>query len=272
MIQWMTYAVDVVLLIFVVREIHGFASRYRLLKHELAQGDREARLRLYRRVLRFQWVSAALALTALRFDWNALRPDSLSLDSVPFVSAFLSGGGLRDGALTGIGMGVGLGTLGLILLRLRTRRSRDPRGVTATSPVARWRRLLPDFTAVLPVTARERWMWLAVSISAGICEEIVFRGWLLSVLHAPVGLTGTALIVAASVGFGLAHLYQGPGGVLLTGFAGVLFCALYVASGGLLVPILLHIAVDARFALLPAGSEGRTRSPQGGLHAAESAV
>ncbi|HET7250254.1 MAG TPA: CPBP family intramembrane glutamic endopeptidase [Gemmatimonadales bacterium] len=86
------------------------------------------------------------------------------------------------------------------------------------------------------------------------CEEVVFRGWLLATLHGPVDLAGTALIVGAALGFGFAHAYQGPAGVVLATLAGILFCALYVMSGSLLLPILLHVAVDARFAVLPAPS------------------
>lgn len=121
------------------------------------------------------------------------------------------------------------------------------------------RKLMPDFTALIPVTGRERLLWAAAAISAGICEEIVFRGWLLATLHDSVGLGGTALVPTAAAIFGLAHTYQGVTGVILTALAGVLFCVLYVATGSLLVPILLHCVVDLRFAFLPAP---RTRKPE----------
>jgi hypothetical protein len=260
MIQVMTYVVDVILVQFIVREVLEFARRHRQLKLDLAHGDREARARLYRRVLRFQWASAALALTGLRFDGNALRPDALGLGSLPMVQALVSAGALREGALTGIGMGVALGTLALLVLRLRARGNEAGRRAPSIR-VSPWRKLMPDFTAVLPVTARERWLWLAVSISAGVCEEIVFRGWLLSVLHDPLGLTGTTLIVVAALGFGIAHAYQGPSGMVLTGLAGAMLCALYVASGALWVPMILHTVIDARFALLPASAEDRGSVP-----------
>ena len=74
----------------------------------------------------------------------------------------------------------------------------------------------------------------------------------LPILRSRLPLNGTMLVAAAAGIFGLAHLYQQAAGVVLTTLAGVLFCALYVATGSLLVPILLHVLVDARFALLPA--------------------
>ena len=62
----------------------------------------------------------------------------------------------------------------------------------------------------LPVTPRERAWWVVVSVTAGLCEEVVFRGFLLHYLHAgpwhfPLVI---AIIVAAAI-FGLQHLYQG---------------------------------------------------------------
>jgi len=47
--------------------------------------------------------------------------------------------------------------------------------------------------------------------------------------------------------------------MILTAFAGAVFCALYVATGSLLVPIALHILIDLRFAVLPAP---RTQNPR----------
>jgi uncharacterized protein len=246
MTQNFSIVIDVALVVFVVREVWRFVGRYRRLKQDVERGDVEARSRLYRRALVFQWGSAALALLALRFDWDALRPGALSLEQSPLVQSLMRSGDSTRGGMMGIVLGLILGTIGFVVAGRRARR----RGA-AMAATARWRKFLPDFTPLLPVTARERLLWLAVAISAGVCEEIVFRGWLLSVLHGPVGLAGTALIVCAAAAFGLAHAYQGPAGVVLATAGGVLFCVLYVTTGSLLIPILLHVAVDARFALLP---------------------
>ena len=260
MIRTFMYVIDVGLVVFLVREILQFTRGYRQLKEALAAGDLAARMRLYRRVLRFQWLSAGLAVAALRVDWSAFDPRSLSLESVPPVQSLLAS--MHEGGfsgLTGLASGVVLGTVALVAMRLRARRGRG----ASSARVAPWQRLLPDFSAVLPVTGRERWMWLAVSISAGVCEEVVFRGWLLAVLHTPLGIGGMALILTAAACFGVAHAYQGVAGVVLTFLAGVLFCVLYVATGGLLVPMVLHTIVDARFALLPRAEDPTTESLPG---------
>ena len=43
--------------------------------------------------------------------------------------------------------------------------------------------------------------------------------------------------------------------MVLTGYVGLLFGVLYVASGSLLLPVVLHALIDARFALIPARRE-----------------
>jgi membrane protease YdiL (CAAX protease family) len=60
------------------------------------------------------------------------------------------------------------------------------------------------------------------------------------------------LVVIAALAFGLAHAYQGRAGVLTTGVLGGVMAALYLQTGSLLLPVLLHAAIDLRFLLVPA--------------------
>jgi membrane protease YdiL (CAAX protease family) len=66
--------------------------------------------------------------------------------------------------------------------------------------------------------------WAAVAVSAGICEELVFRGWFLATLRSELGMGGLSLLIAAAAIFGLAHVYQGVSGVILTAVVGAFFC------------------------------------------------
>ena len=59
------------------------------------------------------------------------------------------------------------------------------------------------------------------------------------------------LVVVAAVAFGLAHAYQGAVGILTTGLLGGVMAALYLQTGSLLLPVLLHAAIDLRFLLVP---------------------
>jgi uncharacterized protein len=249
----LSFVIDIVLAAYVVREVIRFGPEYRQLKQDIAHGDAHARTRVYHKATLFEWISALLAVLALGFDWSKLNPRFLALENMHWIQGLQGGSPGRAafdrGALAGIFFGLVAGTVVFVIARIRSNR----RGITpATAPARGWKKLMPDFSALIPATGRERLLWVAVAVSAGICEEIVFRGWLLSTLHGSLGLEGTVLILVAAVLFGLAHSYQGITGMVLTAFAGLFFCGLYVATGSLLWPILLHILVDVRFAVLPA--------------------
>ena len=241
--------VTAVLAAFVVSEVVRFVPRYRQLKEAVAQGDTQARNRIYARAIVFEWVSALLALIALKFNWARLNPKYLELNSANLPHLFTGHAAFDQGMIGGMAVGVVLGGVALAIAGIRAQRSRAGR---ADAPTQWWRKLLPDFSALLPVTLRERAVWAAIAISAGVCEEVVFRGWLLATLHHLLALQGLALLVVAAVLFGLAHAYQKSAGIVLTGLAGLFFCLLYVETGSLLLPICLHTLVDLRFAFLPA--------------------
>ena len=68
---------------------------------------------------------------------------------------------------------------------------------------------------------RESILWLALSISAGICEEAVYRGYLQRQLMA-ITTSVPAGIALSAVAFGLAHSYQGWRGAVRVGVGGAL--------------------------------------------------
>jgi len=106
--------------------------------------------------------------------------------------------------------------------------------------------------ALLPRTAGERRLFTAVGVTAGVCEEWLYRGFFLAVVAALAGgLQTWLLVVVAAVAFGLAHFYQGAVGILTTGVLGGVMAALYLQTGSLLLPVLLHAAIDLRFLLVP---------------------
>jgi membrane protease YdiL (CAAX protease family) len=107
--------------------------------------------------------------------------------------------------------------------------------------------------ALLPRTARERRLFTLVGLTAGVCEEWLYRGFLLAVGSALTGgLPDWALVGGAAVAFGLAHAYQGLVGIVTTGVLGGVMAALYLGTGSLLLPVVLHAVIDLRFLLVPA--------------------
>ncbi len=69
--------------------------------------------------------------------------------------------------------------------------------------------------ALLPQTATEKRWFDAVSVTAGICEEIIYRGFLFAYFAAWLpGAAAGVVIVLAGLVFGLGHLYQGAAGIV----------------------------------------------------------
>jgi len=96
---------------------------------------------------------------------------------------------------------------------------------------------------ILPRTPNEHAAFKGLSLSAGITEEIIFRGyliWAFSQIVPVWAASGLALIA-----FVLGHLYQDSlSGLLRVAGMGAVFTALYLLTGSLLAPVLLHCVVD----------------------------
>ena len=111
---------------------------------------------------------------------------------------------------------------------------------------------------ILPRSAVELLLYLALAITAGLCEEFLYRGFAMAVLlH--VGLQAWAVVLLSSVLFGLAHSYQGRGGMGMTLLIGLILGASRLAYGSLVPAIFWHSAVD-----VVAGTAGpRYLTPKG---------
>ena len=106
--------------------------------------------------------------------------------------------------------------------------------------------------ALLPRTTAERRLFTLVGVTAGVCEEWLYRGFLLAVVAAVGGgLPTPALVAIGALAFGLAHAYQGVAGIVTTGILGGVMAGLYLGTGSLLLPVVLHALIDLRFLLVP---------------------
>lgn len=105
--------------------------------------------------------------------------------------------------------------------------------------------------ALVPDTHRERQWFGAVSIGAGISEELVFRGFLFYYLglYLPQ-INAWEKVVLTSLIFGVAHFYQGKQGIIGATVLGLIAATIYVLSGSLLLPIVLHAVIDWRLLLM----------------------
>lgn len=102
------------------------------------------------------------------------------------------------------------------------------------------------FTALLPRTAAERRYALGLAVTAGVGEEIVYRGVLIGLGTHVLGLPVPVAAGLALAVFVLGHLYQGRTGMLVVTLGGLVFTFAYLYTGSLLLPIALHVLIDIR--------------------------
>ena len=97
--------------------------------------------------------------------------------------------------------------------------------------------------SLLPQTLLEILLWVATSITAGICEEMVFRGYAQRQFQA---LSGSVVVAVLGQGlvFGLFHSYQGWKNVIVISVLGVLYGALAAWRGNLRANIIAHAWTD----------------------------
>lgn len=175
-------------------------------------------------------LSGALLLGAWPFVPLALRDVRAwgPLAEVPY------GSDVATWILVGFGVAVVVGMV-LPILLLRTRLDEIP--------------AIGDIKALLPRERGELKFGAGLAVTAGVVEELLFR---LALPAAIFGVTGSGILAfgAAAVVFGLLHVYQGPQGILFAFLLGLVFTALYVLSGNIVVPIVLHALIDLRSLIL----------------------
>jgi len=212
---------DILLIFFVLGVIVPLRGRARL-KQLLAKPRVESaeRLWLYGSTIAFQWVAAGVA------GWRAwalgFTTEQLGV-AVP--------GRTRLLVITALGS-VLIVTLQWLNLQRMGR---------STSPLRRPLQALAE--RILPQSTVELIPFFALAITAGLCEEFLYRGFAMAVLSR-TGLPSGVVILLSAILFGLAHLYQGRAGFVSTTLLGILFGISRAALGSLVPVTAWHIGVD----------------------------
>jgi membrane protease YdiL (CAAX protease family) len=103
---------------------------------------------------------------------------------------------------------------------------------------------------MLPHTPLALLAWFFVSLSAGVCEELIFRGYLLQQVTAWTGRPVIAVVLTGML-FGSLHLYEGAAAVLPLMALGILFGEVARRlHGDLRAVIIAHTLQDFLVALL----------------------
>lgn len=109
-------------------------------------------------------------------------------------------------------------------------------------PKPKLRAQLGSTGLVMPHTASELPALLGLSVSAGFCEELLFRGFLIWILQPMAGWWAAAVVSLAL--FAAVHAYQGAAGMVRSATIGAALTAMVALTHSLWPAIVLHAALD----------------------------
>ena len=213
-----------VAVVAVIFPIWGFFE-FRRLKREIAAGNVEARARAYVQVMLSQWALAAVALGIWFYysrPWGAL--------------------GFASPVDWRLWTGVALTAIAAGLLVMQWWAIVRATGENADRYKSQLTAQLEPVKEILPHNRRELRRFLALSVTAGVCEELLFRAYLIWFLAAFTGLWIAAAV--STVIFAAAHLYQGPKPAVKIIFIGAAMAGLYLLSRSIWLPMLVHALID----------------------------
>jgi membrane protease YdiL (CAAX protease family) len=187
---------------------------------EMPHTTKRDRLRLYISTVLSQWFAASVILW--RATARGISPGQLGI-AIPRVGLTIS-------------VSVALAVLVLVnqLASLRHMVAR-PGEMTGILPQLALR--------IFPQDNVERAVFFAVVVTVAICEELIYRGFVQTVLG---NLSGSVLLGAAGAAllFGIAHIYQGWRGVTATSVVGAIFSLVRAWTGSLVPAVISHFVAD----------------------------
>ena len=198
----------------------------------------QSRRRMFRK-----WLIASLtmfggsAVVILALAWQYPPLLLASVRRWPVAEWFASVIERSDGLVLGLAIGVAVALVaGTILAVYLVRKTDDVPTIG-------------DISALLPRDRRELRYGIALSINAGVVEELLFRFAVPALIF---GVFGNALVavVGSVLLFGVLHLYQGVWGVVGSIAIGGALMTLYLATGSILAAIVAHALIDLRSLVL----------------------
>jgi membrane protease YdiL (CAAX protease family) len=216
-------ATSPILTILVLALLGGWAFYGKIHVDRLSTAENPNRVRLYLLTLVFEWLLFVLVVVGVR---HRGAPVSIILgDQWRSVRQVLSD--------IGIAVGFWIGSTGILFFLGRLLR------VPALS----------NLEFIFPQGTIELTLWIGLSVTAGICEEMIFRGYLQRQFIALTKNVPAGIVLSAAA-FGAVHAYQGFRRAVLIGMFGAMFGVLAHWRGSVRPGIIAHAWHDALIGVL----------------------
>jgi uncharacterized protein len=211
--------------ILVLAAMGGWAIWHKIFADQLSAAANPSRVHFYIATIFYEWLlfvlvvacvrrSGASALIVLGDHWHSVRQV------------------LRD-----IGVAAGFWMVAWVLLWVLS-------WLLRTAALGR-------NVSMLPHRGIELTLWIVLSVTAGICEETIFRGYLQRQFMTLTKSAPTGILLSAAA-FGAAHAYQGLRMVVLIGLYGAMFGILAYWRGSVRPGIVAHAWQDSLNGVLAA--------------------
>lgn len=135
-------------------------------------------------------------------------------------------------------VGIALTTIGIAVLTVQIRQI----AAADKDEISLLRKSLGRLQIIIPHNGNELGRFYGLSLTAGIVEETLWRGYMIWYFAELMPMWVAALL--STLGFGVAHAYQGFRQIPKITLVGSAFTGLFFLSGSLWLPMILHAAVD----------------------------
>ena len=218
-----------IIILFIFFPISGYNS-IKKLKKSIADGDYSKRIKFYRETILWSWIPlflvflmiliSGISLNDIGIKWIHIDTSSLTKWVVyPAIGFYI------------IYLLYNIYSI-IIFKSNKESRAKAAKGIP------------DDLKFLFPITQKEKRVWSLVSISAGITEEILYRGYLFYAL--PIVFPYLSLIhilFITTIIFGIGHVYLGKEAIK-SAVLGLFFGIFYIVFDSVIPVIIIHIAQD----------------------------
>ena len=231
-IEFDFFLIIFIILIVILTIYYPISDHYEIkkLKKSIADGDNSKKIKFYRYTIFWLWIPVILIFLLLVI--SGISVDSIGIKWIQIDTSSLSTWVIYPA----IGFYVFF-LLYNIYSIIIFKSNKESRAKAAKS-------IPDDLKWIFPITQREKRVWTLVSISAGLTEEIMYRGYFfyaLAIFFPNLSLLYILLITTLI--FGIGHIYLGKE-VIKSTLLGLIFGIYYIVFASVIPVIIIHIAQD----------------------------
>jgi membrane protease YdiL (CAAX protease family) len=187
------------------------------------------------------WTITILVVLRIRFQGKSLKIIGINFTKKNILNSFTN--------LIHSPIGLIAAILSILILVLSIKGSANIKCSILEGSISAEKVEILKFT--MPSTIIERLLFLLIAASAGICEEIIYRGFLKYYLsQKPFYITGILFVILSSLIFVLPHMVQGFDVAVNSFILGILWATIYQVSASLILIIIIHILYDSKFCFI----------------------